>query len=213
MHAEQTAHGSIRNFVYQRLATILALAPLGVWVVVHVWSNLQAFNGAEAWQSSVTQKNPVSTAITCAVVFLPLILHTIWGLGRVTKSRVNASNYPYFGNIRYLLQRASALGVLLFIGAHVWLAFLRPRFVEGHVEAFADIAHEMRHHGPTLVVYLLGTLGVAYHLGNGLVTSAMAFGVGTTAQSQKRVERFGLLAFAVLLAISWGAIFGLYRAG
>lgn len=213
MHAEQTDRAPIRNFVWQRLATILALAPLSVWVVLHVWGNLQSFNGAEAWQSSVTNRNPVSTAVVCALVFLPLILHTIWGLGRIKMSRANVTHYSYLGNLRYIVQRLSALGVLLFIGAHVWLAFLRPRFVEGHVEYFADIAHEMRHHGPTLVVYLLGTLGVAFHLGNGLATSAMAFGIGTTQKSQKRMEKFAIGAFLVLLAISWGAIYGLYRAG
>ncbi|MBI2394369.1 MAG: succinate dehydrogenase [Deltaproteobacteria bacterium] len=205
---------AFRSFVWRRLGTILALAPLGVWVVIHVWNNLAAFRGAEAWQESVTNhRHPIAAAITWVVVLTPLAIHTLWGLGRLKTSQPNNMAYGYFGNLRYLLQRISALGVLGFVAAHLWLAFLQPRFVHGHPERFADIAREMAHHMPTLVVYLLGTMGVAYHLANGVATSAMAFGVGTTARSQKRMERVALVLFVVLLALSWGAIYGLWQAG
>lgn len=204
----------LRQFVWSRLGTVLALAPLGVWVVVHIWNNLAAFQGAEAWQESVTtHRHPVAAAITWVVVLLPLLLHTLWGIRRLFMSRPNNLHYGYFGNFRYLIQRVTALGVLGFVGAHLWLAFLRPRLVEGHAERFVDIAHEMRTHPPTLVVYLLGTLGVAYHLANGIATSAMAFGVGTTQLSQKRMERLAIVLLLVFLGMAWGAIYALYRAG
>jgi len=205
---------AFRTFVWRRLGTILALAPLGVWVVIHVWNNLASFRGAEAWQQSVTQpSHPISAMVTWVVVLLPLALHTVWGIGRIRQMQPNNTSYGYFGNLRYLLQRVSAIGVLLFVGAHLWLAFIHPRFVEGHPERFADIAREMRHHGPTLVVYLLGTLGVAYHLANGIATSAMAFGIGTTQKSQKRMENLALVLFVVLLFLCWSAIYGLWQAG
>lgn len=205
---------ALRSFVWQRLGTVLALAPLGVWVVIHIWSNLAAFQGADAWQESVTtHRHPIAAALTWVAVLLPLALHTAWGLGRILQSRPNNTRYGYFGNLRFLLQRLSALGVLAFLGAHLWLAFLRPRLLEGHPERFIDIAHEMRTHPPTLLVYLLGTLGVAYHLANGIATSAMAFGLGTTETSQKRMERLSIVLLLVLLGMSWGAIYALYRAG
>lgn len=211
---EATQSAAFRTFVWRRMGTILALAPLGVWVVIHVWNNLAAFRGAEAWQTSVTQPtHPVSAAVTWLIVLLPLFIHTVWGIGRIRQMQPNNTHYGYFGNLRYLLQRLSAVGVLLFVGAHLWLAFLHPRFVEGHPERFADIAREMHHHGPTLVVYLLGTLGVSYHLANGIATSAMAFGVGTTQRSQKRMENLALVLFVVLLFLCWSAIYGLWLAG
>jgi succinate dehydrogenase / fumarate reductase, cytochrome b subunit len=205
---------ALRQFVWRRLGTILALAPLGVWVVVHIWNNLAAFRGANAWQESVTtHRHPIAAAITWVVVLLPLLIHTVWGLARTFHMQPNNLRYGYFSNLRFLLQRVSALGVLAFLGAHLWLAFLRPRLVEGHAERFVDIAHEMRTHPPTLLVYLLGTLGVAYHLANGIATSAMAFGLGTTATSQKRMERLAMLLLVVFLGMAWGAIYALYRAG
>jgi succinate dehydrogenase / fumarate reductase, cytochrome b subunit len=205
---------ALRQFVWQRLGTVLALAPLGVWVVLHIWNNLAAFQGAAAWQDAVTtHRHPVAAVITWVVVLLPLLLHTIWGIARTFHSRPNNLRYGYFSNLRFLLQRVSALGVLAFLGAHLWLAFLRPRLQEGHAERFVDIAHEMRTHPPTLLVYILGTLGVAYHLANGIATSAMAFGIGTTQTSQKRMERLAIVLLLVFLGMSWGAIYALWKAG
>jgi succinate dehydrogenase / fumarate reductase, cytochrome b subunit len=211
---ERAPSKTLRTFVWHRLGTVLALAPLGVWVVIHIWNNLAAFRGADAWEQSVTtHKHPIAAVVTWVVVLGPLLLHTFWGIGRVLQTQPNNVRYGYFGNLRYLLQRVSAIGVLAFVAAHLWLAFISPRFVHGHPESFLAISHEMRTHTPTLAVYLLGTLGVAYHLANGIATSAMAFGLGTTQQSQKRLERFAMLLLLVLLVMSWGAIYALWRAG
>jgi succinate dehydrogenase / fumarate reductase cytochrome b subunit len=196
------------------MASLLAVAPLGVWTVLHVWSNLAAYDGAGAWQRSVTEHaHPAATFFTSALVLVPLLLHTIWGIQRLRTMKPNNARYGTFENLKYLLQRASAVGVLLFLGAHLWLAFLHPRFVEGRPEQFGDIAHEMHHHGPTLLVYVLGTLGVAYHLANGLHGFAMGWGLVVSKDAMKKAQRASLVFFALLLAASWGAIFGLYRAG
>ncbi len=209
---ETSAHR--RDFFQHKIASVLAIAPLGVWTVWHLWSNLAAFGGASAWEEAVTgTRHPVTTLATMVVVLLPLGIHTLWGLKRLTTSRPNNDRYTFFGNLRYLLQRLSAVGVLLFLGAHIFLAFIKPRFLEGRPEPFADIAHAMRFHGPTLVVYLLGTLGVAYHLANGLQSFAMGWGLATTSRALKRVEAATFAFFALLLAMSWGAIYALHQAG
>jgi hypothetical protein len=58
--------------------------------------------------------------------------------------------YAYYDNLKYLLQRLAAIGVQLFLEAHLWLAMIHPRLVPGHPEPFSDIAFEMRFHTPTL---------------------------------------------------------------
>ncbi|HLM76086.1 MAG TPA: hypothetical protein VK459_25445, partial [Polyangiaceae bacterium] len=202
------------TFIAARLASVLAVAPLGVWTVAHVYDNLAVFSGPREWEAAVTgHSNPVGLVITSAIVLAPLVLHTFWGLGRLRSSRPNNGGYATFANFKYLLQRLSAVGVLLFLGAHIWLAFLRPRLLLGHAETFADISREMHHHGPTLVVYLLGTLGVAYHLANGIYGFAMGWGLAASRASLKKIEWASLAFFAILLAMSWGAIYGLWRAG
>ena len=201
-------------FVRARLASALAICPLGVWTVVHVWNNLASWSGAEAWQESVTtHEHPAAVTLTSIVVLLPLFLHTVWGIGRMRAARVNIGNYGYYANLKFVLQRVSAVGVLFFLGAHLWFAFLHPRLQLGHAETFADISHEMRHNLPTLAVYLLGTLGVSYHLANGVHSFLMGWGAVSSRASLRRLEGAGLVVFFVLLAMSWGAVFGLWNAG
>jgi succinate dehydrogenase / fumarate reductase cytochrome b subunit len=201
-------------FVRQRLGSLLAVLPLGVWTVLHVWDNLAAFEGPAEWERTVTHHaHPVAHAVTVVVVFAPLLIHTVWGIARLFSARPNNPQYRGYDNLKYLLQRVSAVGVLLFLGAHVWLAYLRPRLLLGHGERFADIAREMRFHWPTLAVYILGTLGVAYHLANGLATFAISWGLCTSRRAARRWDLAAIILFFVLLAMSWLAVYALWRGG
>jgi len=201
-------------FLRSRLGSALAVFPLGAWTIVHLYDNLFAFSGARAWEGAVTEyPHPLAQAMTALVVLLPLALHAVWGLGRLGASRPNNLRYPFYGNLKFLLQRVTAVGVLLFLGAHMWLAFLKPRLVEGHAEAFADIAQQMHFHLPTLVIYLLGTLGVAFHLANGAQTFCMGWGVVSSGRALRRLEVGTIVLFVVMLAMSWGAVYALWAAG
>jgi succinate dehydrogenase / fumarate reductase cytochrome b subunit len=209
--APENTHGT---YVTNKLASLLAFAPLGVWTCVHVWNNLASFRGAKEWEESVSHHgHPATVVLTSIVVLAPLLLHTIWGIGRLRTMKLNNGSYGYFANLKFLLQRLSALGVLLFIGAHTWLAFLHPRLVEHHAEQFNDIAAEMAHNPPTLVVYLLGTLGVAYHFGNGISGFAWNWGLAGSRKAVRHWDKVGLTVFVILLCMSWAAIYGLFRAG
>ena len=202
------------TFFRTRLGSLLAVLPLGVWTTWHLWANLAAFQGADAWQKSVTEySHPLAQLFTALIALLPIVLHTIWGLSRMFVARPNNVRYGFYANFKYALQRLSAIGLLGFLGAHIWLAMLHPRITEGHAETFADISHEMHHHGPTLVVYLLGTLGVSYHLANGLQTFAMGWGLVGSQKALRKFEGVVIALFLVLLTMGWSAIYALWSAG
>jgi succinate dehydrogenase / fumarate reductase cytochrome b subunit len=204
---------STGTFMRARLGSLLAVAPLGIWTVGHLWNNLAAFQGDEAWTHAVTDyPHPLAQLATAVVVLLPLVLHAAWGVGRLFSMRVNNVRYGYWANLKYLLQRLSAVGLFFFLCAHLWLAMLKPRLQTGHAEPFADISHEMHFHMPTLAVYILGTLGLAYHLANGLHSFAMGWGVVTSKRALRQTEWVIMGAFVALLAMGWGVIYALYSA-
>src|SRR5579859_4979771 len=79
-----TAKARRADFVRSRLASGLAVFPLGLWTVVHLYNNLSAFSGPSRWESAVTEyPHPLAQAMTAVVVLLPLALHSVWGLGRL----------------------------------------------------------------------------------------------------------------------------------
>ena len=209
--------------LFPRLGSMLAIAPLGVWVSWHLWENLYAWRGDGAWSERVVATvitaegreytgNPFSAALVSLVVFAPLLIHVVWGLRRLAMAKPNG--YRFFGNAKYVLQRVSALGLLGFVGAHVYLARIRPALHSptGH-ETFEDLAAHMRHHPPTLVVYLLGVLGTTFHLANGVYTASFIHGIAASPRAQRRMQIFSITLFVVLLTIGWGAVAGLYDAG
>jgi succinate dehydrogenase cytochrome b subunit len=202
-----------RNFLLARMGSLLAFVPLGAWTAVHLWNQLAAFAGPREWEESVTaHRNPATAALTMTLVMGPLLWHVGWGTVRLFRTRT--STVRNFSNLRYWLQRASAIGLLFFLGAHLWLAWIQPRFVEGRPEPFAEIAREMHHHTPTLIVYILGVLAIAYHLANGVWSFAtMGWGIAVSKSAQAWLERLALLVFVVLLGIGWSGVYALYRGG
>lgn len=209
-----TTRGPDASFLRARLGSLLAVMPLGVWTAVHLWHNLAAFQGAAAWQASVTEySHPIAFFASSILALLPLVLHTIWGITRILTVRPNNTSYSFYGNLKYALQRLSAIGVLGFLGAHIYKAMLDPRLSHGRPEPFSEIAHEMHHHGPTLVVYILGILGVAYHLANGLQTFSMGWGLVSSRRALKKLEALVFVVFFALLAMGWGSIYALWDAG
>jgi succinate dehydrogenase / fumarate reductase cytochrome b subunit len=201
-------------FIRARLGSALAVAPLGVWTLLHLWNNLSAFDGAARWQADVTTyASPVAHALVMLVVLGPLAVHTVWGLGRMLRARPNNDRYKGFANLRYVLQRVSAIGLVLFLGAHLWLAMLKPRLTTGHAETFADISHEMHFHGPTLAVYVLGVLGIAYHLANGVSGFAMGWGVVQSQAGLKKLDALVWALFVGTLGLGYAVIYALYAAG
>ena len=207
------AAGGDRSFVRARLGSLLAFFPLGIWSVNHLWNNLAAFQGAEKWSAAVTEyPHPAAQIATGVVVLVPLALHTAWGIKRLASSRPNNIRYGFFANLKYALQRLSAIGLLLFLGAHLWLAMLHPRLTTGRPEPFQDIAREMHFHGPTLAVYLLGTLGLAYHLANGLHTFTMGWGLVASRRALTKLNWLAVLLFLIFLAMGWGGVYALYSA-
>jgi succinate dehydrogenase / fumarate reductase cytochrome b subunit len=71
----------------------------------------------------------------------------------------------------------------------------------------------MRTHPPTLIVYILGVLAVAYHLANGLHSFAMGWGIVSSRRALKKLEIAALITFVILLGMGWATIYALYDAG
>ena len=203
-----------RNFLLDRLGSLLAFVPLGVWTVAHLWHQLAAYESPRAWEIAVTgHVNAATTVLVFILVLGPLLWHTIWGIVRLFRSRP-APLQGGFSNLRYVLQRLSAVGLLFFLGAHLYLAWFEPRFLQGRPEPFDQISREMRFHTPTLVVYVLGVLGIAYHLANGFWSfMTMGWGGAVSKSGIRWMERVSILVFVVLLVIGCAAIYGLYRGG
>src|SRR2546426_359901 len=94
---------------------------------MHLWTNLYSLNGPHSIEGikgydeavRASRGNPAIVVLEIFGLGLPILIHAFIGLKLLVKMRPNNMRYNRFRNLKYLLQRISALGLLLFLGAHV----------------------------------------------------------------------------------------------
>ncbi len=201
------------SFTFRKLFSLVGLVPIGAYVVVHLYKNMASLQGPDAYNRMLNEGRalPLIIPIMMILVWVPIFFHGLYGLYiTVTESRPNPAGYPFFGNIKYLLQRASGIGILLFIPAHLWKSKIGPTFVDKNPADFAHMQDGLSE-PVTLVVYILGVTGVAYHLANGIWQACIGWGLTLSERSMKRMEIFSMFLFAVLATMGFAAIWGLVR--
>ena len=201
----------------KQILSLLGLVPLGVYVVLHLWTNLLSWSAADdhrAWNEAVAagRGNPLTLFLEIFGLGLPILFHTVAGIFELFRARPNNAVYGYFDNLKYLFQRLSAVGLALFIPAHLIKARILPMFTDAGFDASAHETwqgmHEALQEPLTLAVYALGLLGISYHLGNGLYTAGLRWGLAISPSGRARLQIISALAFVALLVMSYGALLG-----
>jgi succinate dehydrogenase / fumarate reductase cytochrome b subunit len=211
MEKNVTASAS-RSFWLGKVFSLFGIAPLGFYVFLHLYDNLRSLYGEESFNLYLAEKRslPLIVPIMVLVVWIPIAFHGIYGLLAMKKSRPNLGRFPFFENLKYVLQRLSGIGLLLFVPAHVYKTRIEPTL--SHTPL--DFKHMMEglHEPLTLAVYCLGVLGVAYHLANGIWQFSIGWGIATTQKGMRKVQVISYLAFIILLVMGAGAVWGFISA-
>ena len=207
----ETRSAPARGFWMRRIFSFCGVVPLGVYVVWHLLNNIYAVGGAQAFDTRLAHAtaSPVYRPAIWLFVYLPFAIHAVIGLIITLRSRPNPFREPRFRNWKYVLQRVSAIGVLLFVPAHVYKTKIEP-WREGFSIDFAHM-HAGMLEPITAAVYVLGMLGVSFHLANGLWLAGITWGFFVGPNGQRRGEWLSILFGIVLLFLSMGAIFALRR--
>jgi succinate dehydrogenase / fumarate reductase, cytochrome b subunit len=197
-----------RDFWSKRLMSLLGIVPLGVYVVLHLWTNLSSLGGAESYNAALlaSRRHPAFLVLE-VLLGLAILVHTVLGLRLLLRWRPNNLEERTFGNLKFMLQRVAGLGVGAFIVAHVIKARILPAMSPAGVETWHGM-REALSEPVTMTVYVLGLLGVSYHLANGLWTALITWGLTVTPQAQRRSQALAFVALIVLLGMSGLSLYG-----
>jgi succinate dehydrogenase / fumarate reductase cytochrome b subunit len=203
-----------RQFLLYRLFSLAGLIPIGAYVVVHLLTNAMVWNGAGSYQGAVNQIHSLGVilpVVEWVFIFIPLLFHGIVGLVIISSGMPNASAYPYNGNIRYTLQRATGMIVFAFIVWHVIQMHHMGLLLGGGKfqadEATSSVAITL---APLWIriLYGIGVTCAVYHLANGLWTQGITWGIWTTPAAMRRAG-YVCCGFGVLLgAVGLSSIVG-----
>jgi succinate dehydrogenase / fumarate reductase cytochrome b subunit len=185
---------TVRPFLLRRLHSLTGLV-FGGYLVVHLIINATLAQGVRPHdvygeQVAKIHSLPFLPAIEWTFIYLPILFHTVYGIYLTVRAQPNVNHYPYAKNWFYLLQRISAVIIVLFMVFHV-LSLKYHAFAAslGFDPAFATrtIQRHMAYSGfITWIVYPLGILASCYHLANGFWTAAITWGLTVSKGAQRR---------------------------
>jgi len=214
---------SHKAWVAKRIHSFVGIVPLGIYLILHLSRNVSTLAGAESFDSAVREswKSPINYLWVALLVYLPLIWHAGYGIKlTLVGNKQNVFKYPNLENVRYLFQRLSAVGLLGFLCAHIFLT--RVHVAAGWLQSPANpsgqvtwnyFAEHMWHNPFTAITYVLGILATAYHLGNGFSTFLISWGITTGDKAIKKANILALLFGLLILVLGYAAVAGFFIHG
>ncbi|MCE2727030.1 MAG: hypothetical protein LW698_09670 [Planctomycetaceae bacterium] len=207
------------QFLIYRLFSLSGLIPVGAFLVVHLLTNASVLSGAGAFQSRVDMIHslgPLLVPIEWLFIFLPMLFHATVGFVIIANGLPNVGSYPYVGNLRYTLQRATGMIAFVFIMGHIiHLHWMGGPLGGGKFDPHAatSSAAVAIHPLLTSILYAIGVLCAVFHLANGLWTLGITWGIWTSPAAMRRANAVSIVIGVLLAAAGLGAIAGLRDIG
>src|ERR1700736_5451589 len=118
--------GQGNSFLWRKLHSLSGIIPIGAFLVEHIVSNFETWNGPLAYAQQVKFLNalPLVRVLEWVFIFIPLAFHALYGVFIAFRGRANVNVYPWAGIWMYISQRITGIIAFLYIIQHVW----RQRF-------------------------------------------------------------------------------------
>jgi succinate dehydrogenase / fumarate reductase cytochrome b subunit len=211
--------GGRNHFLLRRLHSLTGIV-FGGYLCVHLIVNATLIQGgtgeSDIYQLQVDKIHslPFLWAIEWAFIFLPIIFHTVYGIWITLTGQPNVGAYGYAKNWFYLLQRISAVIILLFMIFHIFGMrglFGQTLKFNPHAATASAAVHIHSSWLVGYVIYPIGIIASCYHLANGFWTAAITWGLTVSNGAQRR---WGFVCggiFVVMLVCGFLALAALIR--
>jgi len=226
------------SFIWRRLHSLSGILPVGAYLCFHIYENLGALRGPEAYNETITHVNTMLPRayfylVELAVVIGPLLFHSLYGLYIASTGASNVGSYSYSSNWAYWAQRVSGYVAFVYLLIHVGVLRVAVTLGGFHLAAhsgpapgqldlvtYADVAahlgnpemmaiHTWMAGTHRFVLYVIGTLLTIFHFTNGLNGFAWTWGIAVGPVGQARVRVVGWILFVVLAAATLNILFHL----
>ncbi len=214
------------HFLLRRLHSLSGILPVGVFVIMHLFTNAQMVWGQKPGPEGHSNFQHEVDFIHSmpALLFVEIALwgsigfHAVLGFWYTFTGKSNVKHYKYNGNYRYLLQRITGIVALVFIFLHIatlrwrWDLFgwFTPFWAHGGVvdgEMIGEnvpmsipyTAYALQFSWLVVAFYLVGVMSVVYHWSNGLWTAAISWGITT---SEAAIKRWGYACAGLFVALT-----------
>lgn len=181
--------GQGNSFLWRRLHSLSGIIPIGAFLVEHILSNFETWNGPLAYAQQVKFLNslPLVRVLEWGLIFIPLGFHAGYGVWISFRGRVNVNVYPWASNWMYIMQRVTGLIAFAYIIQHV----IRQRFLgvqlpEHPGAAFAKVQHELSNPW-MLAIYVIAVVATTWHFAYGIWLFSVKWGITPGDKARKRM--------------------------
>jgi len=206
-----------RTFLLRKLHQITGIVPLGIYFLVHMYTNSTAMSGEKVFEEHVTDIHhlPYLLFVEIFGIFLPLVFHSVYGIIISAEARPNVGNYGYGRNWFYVFQRVTGIFLFFFLTFHI----LNLRFgmipglnltpVAGNADLAFDIVAREFAIPWVMILYILGVAATAWHLAYGIFLFLVDWGIliGEKAQRYALYASVGLAIFLSVVGINAAVAF------
>lgn len=196
-----------RAFALRKLHSLTGVAPVGLFLVLHLWSQSAALRGRAAYDASLAraERLPLQPLLEILLVLVPLVFHASYGLVLTARSRPTVGRHPTNRNWMYTAQRVTGIVSFAWILWHVGQTWL-PRVMgrvdsrQMHPALVADLSWTLHGVPVAALAMVVGVGAASFHLAHGLWTAAIGWGLLLTRRAQT-------LASAASVALGLGLFF------
>ncbi|OEF98265.1 succinate dehydrogenase [Desulfuribacillus alkaliarsenatis] len=197
------------HFLLRKVHSLLGIIPLGLFLIWHLYVNSIALMGAEVYDSVVNglmgiMGFPYVLFVELFFIFIPLIIHGVYGMYIAYTSNYNVGTYGYARNWAFAVQRISGVILFFFLIWHVW--HLRLAHVIFGTPINFDTMAGIVASPFALGFFILGIISAAYHFANGIWGFLITWGITVGPKSQKVVAVATTALFFVLSFVGVRAI-------
>lgn len=189
-------------FLSRRLHSLMGIVLTLAYVVSFLVPMSAGISGVTGFNQRAVEFARLPFADVAGVLFviIPLVLHVAVGVSIIYRSQFNIISYGFYRNWMYVLERLTGLGLILFIIYHILKTKLAFAFT-GRVADFA-VMQETLSSSAGCILYCAGVVCAAFHIGNGLSSFLMRWGITVSRRSQNAAVMASWVV--TLLLMIWG---------
>jgi succinate dehydrogenase / fumarate reductase cytochrome b subunit len=190
------------SYYFRKIHSLLGVIPVGFFLVEHLLTNYSAVEGHAAFVKQIEWLNSLPLVLLLEIfgIWIPLLYHGVYGLYVAYQSRNNVSNYGYFRNQMFFLQRVTGVITFIFVAWHFFETRLQVAL--GHVEhgELGTTMHGIATNPVLFTVYVIGIIAAVFHFSNGMWSFLVSWGI-TVGPRAQRISSYVWLGVFVVMAI------------
>jgi succinate dehydrogenase / fumarate reductase cytochrome b subunit len=190
------------SYYFRKIHSLLGIIPVGFFLIEHLLTNYTAVQGHAAFVDQINWLNNLPLVLLLEIfgIWLPLLYHAVYGLYVAYQARNNVSNYSYFRNQMFFLQRVTGVLTFIFVAWH----FFETRFQVslGNVEhgELGVTMHGIATNPVLFTIYIIGIVSAVFHFSNGLWSFLVSWGI-TIGPRAQRVSTYVCMGIFILMTV------------